>query len=457
VAKKQILIVDDLSDTRKLFSEALLLSDVSQEIEVDLACDGLEALKMIRDKKEQYDIAFVDIRMPNMDGISLLKNIKKASNHTKVVMITGYASVDTAITAMKYGAFDYMCKPFSLYDIENIVKKIIIEEHEIKNGFGERIITNDRNMLKILETAKLSSPSDLPIIIQGESGTGKEELAKAIHKYSQRKGKYIAINCAELPESLLESELFGYEKGAFTGAESQKKGKFELANNGTLLLDEIGEMSLSLQPKLLRALQEEEINRVGSQEKPTKVDVRIISTTNANLQKMVDEGSFREDLYYRLCGIPLELPPLRERAGDIPILAKYFLREFSRKKGKEITDISDEAMEILSNYHWPGNIRQLRNFIERATVFCSGHILMPSHFLTTNDKNIAETQNKIYYDNTQDDDYITIKVGTSVEEAKKKLIIKTLENTNGNQKEAAKLLGITARTIRNKLKQYDDN
>lgn len=457
--KKRILVVDDRAEIRTLFSEALSLLEVGQEIEVDTACDGHQALEMIKNKRGQYDIVFADIRMPKMDGIELLKNIKNLSYQTKVIMITGYSSVDNAIATMKYGAFDYMSKPVKLSDIELIIKKIVNGEQKTRDGFGEKIITSDRNMIQILETTKMVSKDDAPILIQGESGTGKEVLAKAIHKHSKRSetGQFVAVNCAELPETLLESELFGYEKGAFTGATSRKKGKFELANKGTLLLDEIGEMSLSLQPKLLRALQEQTINRVGS-EKPTKVDVRIISTTNAELQKMVEEGKFREDLYYRLDVVPIELPPLRKRSGDIPILARHFLREFSDNMNEEITDISDDAMEILCNYHWPGNIRQLRNIIQRATILCSAHVLMPSHFLTINSENMTDSEfkSKYEYDRHKEDEQITIQVGTSIEEAEKKLILKTLEKTDGNKKKAAEILGVTDRTIRNKLKKYNN-
>ena len=455
MGKKQILVVDDRVDIRNLFSDALSVSDISQEIEVSSASDAQQALKMIKSKKEGYDIAFVDFKLPGMNGIELLKNIKKISHHIKVVIITGYATVDSAITAMKYGAFDYMCKPFKLADIEYMVKKVIKEEQRTRSGFGEKIITNDRNMIQILERAKLVSRSNTPILIQGESGTGKEVLARAIHNESGRANsrEFIAVNCAEIPEPLLESELFGHEKGAFTGAESIRRGKFELADKGTLLLDEIGEMSPALQPKLLRALQEQEINRVGS-ENPIKVDVRIISTTNAKLQDMVKDGRFRSDLYYRLCVIPIDLPPLRERRGDIPLLAKHFLRKFSEEEGREITDISDEAMKILSNFHWPGNIRQLMNFIKRAILLCSGQILMPSHFLTTNNEDIVSKRD--YDKQHKEDNCITIEVGASIEEAEKRLILKTLEKTGGNKKKAADMLGVTDRTIRNKLKQYNN-
>jgi transcriptional regulator with PAS, ATPase and Fis domain len=353
---------------------------------------------------------------------------------------------------MQEGASDYIIKPFSSETLDAAVKKVrsksdlriraissdecISAEHETK-----KIITNDPSLLAVLELAKKVAPSNSTVLILGESGTGKELLASYIHHHSLRKqGPYLAVNCAALPESLAESELFGHEKGAFTGAIQRKIGKFELANNGTILLDEITEMTTPLQAKLLRVLQEREIDRVGGK-KPIKIDVRIIAVSNIDVRQAVRDGKFRKDLFYRINVIPITIPPLRKRKGDIKLLSNYFLEKYSAKNNLEVKGISDDTISLLLKYDWKGNVRELENTIERAVLLARGEIIMPKHlFLEEDDLN--------------EDDPISIRAGLSVKEMEKELIFKTLEEVNGNRTNAAKMLGISIRTLRNKLREY---
>ena len=405
----------------------------------DADYSGFEALEKISSPK--FRIVITDIKMPEMNGLELLNKIKEHSPDTAVVMITAYGSIDTAIEAMKQGAFDYVLKPFPTTKIIEIIDKILGGNHENREDFPD-IITSDAKMLEILDMVDTVGKSDATVLICGESGTGKELIARAIHNHSNRASKpFVAVNCAALPQDLLESELFGHEKGSFTGAIARKLGKFELAHQGTLLLDEVSELPIPLQAKLLRALQEREIDRIGSRE-PIKVDVRIISTTNEKLEDRIKEGKFREDLFYRLCVIPIELPLLRERRGDIILLAKYFFREFCRQNKKPITNISQHALDKLSQQQWPGNVRQLRNIMERAVILCKDRILMPHHLFPEDIQEDVSQQ-------------ISLEVGASMYEAEKQLILKTLKEVGGNKSRAAEILGLTAKTIRNKLRQYE--
>ena len=436
----QILVVDD---------EPLMCRSLSEVIrragyEVFTANNGYEALEFIQ--QESISVIITDMNMPKMDGIEVLRQAKVIVPNVAVIMVTGYATVDSAVEAMKYGALDYITKPFSPSRINALIEKAISQvstytpQLEIRQSVSHSIVTADPQMLDILDRLQLIAQSDSNVLIQGESGTGKELIARALHAYSNRSnGPYVAVNCAAIPESLLESELFGHEKGAFTNAIARRIGKIELAHGGTLLLDEVSEMAKSFQAKLLRAIQEREIVRIGGNQQ-MKVDVRIIATTNKNLVEEVDSETFREDLFYRLCVIPVFLPPLRERKDDIPVLAQYFAQKSSAKMGKKIGTISTDVIESLKNYSWPGNIRELENTIERAIALSTNGGISLSNIYFSSRKKLSK--------------YVSLEVGASLEDAERELIIRTLEEVDGNKQKAAGILGITAKTIRAKLRHY---
>lgn len=445
--EKRILVVDDDILMREFLNETLTRKKYS----VDLAFSGEEALQMMRGK--EYDVILSDIRMQQIGGMEVLRSTKNVLPDTKVILMTAYATVENAVEAMKLGAFDYIMKPFSADAIELAIekalehKRLIFENKLLKSQVAgqyrfENIIGRCPQMQKIFEMVDVVADSKATILITGESGTGKELIAKAIHYNSPRKDNpFIKINCAALPENLVESELFGHEKGAFTGAIRQTRGRFELADGGTLLLDEISEISFGLQAKLLRVLQEREFERVGSGE-PIQVDVRIISTSNQNVSELIDKGKFRGDLFYRLNVIPLHLPPLRERKEDIPLLAEHFLRLYNRENKRSVESISEEAYRLFINYDWPGNVRELENYIERALILAKGKTLTVAEF----PKELALKETKGRGE--------SIEVGCSIHEAEKKLILKTLDFQGGNRTKAADVLGISTRTLRNKLQEY---
>ncbi len=438
-----ILLVDDDHGMRYALSESLARCGY----EVDTASGGDEGIQKFSASK--FDMVITDVRMTTGDGIYVLKEIKRRSPDTPIVLITAYGTIDNAVKAMKLGAFDYLMKPFPLETLEDVVKRGIASSSNIKRythteGLSSDIVTQDIKMMNLLKTAEDIAFSDVTVLIEGESGTGKEMLAKFIHNRSARSsGPFVAINCAAIPDGLLESELFGYERGAFTGAINKRNGKFIQAHTGTFLLDEISEMSLPLQAKLLRVLQERQIDTIGGRE-PVDIDIRVIATTNRSLKKEVEEGRFREDLYYRLNVFPVTLPPLRERKGDIPLLADHFLKKHrdigARGKGL-VTGISEDAIEILVNHEWKGNIRELENVIERAILTSDGDTIRPEHLII--DARGGE-QPKVSI----------ISAGLPVHEMERALIMKTLEEVNGNRTRAAKLLGIGVRTLRNKLREY---
>lgn len=417
----RILIVDDDPQMRIALGEALTRLGYS----ADTSCDGQDALKRL--SNNDYALVITDMKMPRMDGLSFLKEARKRWN-LPVLVITGFGTIENAVAAMKEGATDYLMKPFSFDTLGKAVEAILAVQHE------RDIITEDPEMKNILVLAGNLASNDITVLITGESGTGKELLARYIHKTSKRKnGPFVAVNCAAIPDNLLESELFGYEKGAFTGAVERKIGKFELANGGTILLDEIGEMSLTLQAKLLRVLQEKEIDRIGGK-RPISVDVRVIATTNRDLQRECSEGRFREDLYYRLNVFPLRIPPLRERKRDIPVLALHFIKKYSAMTGKNIKGLTDEALQMLSERQWRGNVRELENVIQRATVIASSEMIRPEDLMF---------------------DSIERQQGQGmIREMEKDLILKTLKEVKGNKTKAARILGVSVRTIRNKLNEY---
>lgn len=433
------MIVDDDKDMRLALQETLTRRGYG----TTLACNGIEALERMREKEYQAIIA--DIKMPGMSGVEMLQEVKKKGLNTPLILITAYGKIEDAVEAMKAGAFDYIQKPFSSEAVEAIVDKAL--EQNNKKATKRRhmpkgeIITNDPAMQKIIELASMVAPTRAPILIQGESGTGKEVLARFIHNHSPRKEyPFIAINCAALPEGLLESELFGHEKGSFTGAISRKLGKFELAQGGTLMLDEISEMNLHLQAKLLRVLQEYEIDRLGGRE-PISIDVRIIATTNRDLGEAIAEKKFREDLFYRLNVVSLVIPPLRERREDIPLLTDHFMHKYSRDNGKGSKVVSKNALSLLMEYPWPGNVRELENIIERAVILSRDNTLSPKDislpFPLSVKAEVGENGKQC-----------------SMKDMEKALILKTLTEYNNNRTHTAKTLGISIRTLRNKLKEY---
>lgn len=445
--EKKVLVVDDESLMRDFLKETLGRSDYL----VETASTGEEAFEKIKDK--DYDIILSDIRMPQMSGMELLKATKEYLPDAKVVMMTAYGTVENAVEAMKLGAFDYVMKPFSADEIELVIKRafehkrLILENRLLRSELAgkyrfKNIVGKSPQMQEIFDSVDVVADTRATVLITGESGTGKELIAKAIHYNSPRKdGPFIKINCAALPDGLVESELFGHERGAFTGAIRKSRGKFELADSGTLLLDEVSEISPGLQAKLLRVLQEREFERVGSGE-TIQVDVRIISTSNKNLKEQIEKGKFREDLFYRLNVIPMHIAPLRERKEDIPVLAEHFLKKYNLENNRSIEGISQKVYELFMEYHWPGNVRELENYIERAVVTAKGKVLTPSDFPKELIFGIADFSSE------------TIKVGCSIYEAEKRLILKTLEVEGGNRTKAAEILGISTRTLRNKLQEY---
>jgi len=428
---EDILVVDDEPQMLIALHETLRRKGYS----VTTAGSAMEALCRLREK--YYRLVITDMRMPELDGMDLLRKVKSTSPQTPVVMLTAYGTIQSAVDAMRIGAFDYLLKPFSSESLEAVVRRAL-------GGAGpERgcrpIVTQDPAFSQVLERAAQIAPSSATVLIEAESGTGKELLARMIHARSARaSGPFVAVNCAALPESLLESELFGFEKGSFTGAQTSKPGKFELADHGTLLLDEIGEMAPILQAKLLRVLQEKEVDRIGGKD-PVKIDVRVIATTNRDLAALVRAGEFREDLYYRLNVIRLQIPALRQRRPDIPLLADFFCRRYGQEFGKPELRCSPEALEKLGRHSWPGNVRELENTIQRAAALCTDSVIQASDLCLTQPPLPQEPQ---------------LLAGTTVREMERQLIRKTLEDTGGNRTQAARLLGISLRTLRNKLNEF---
>ena len=440
--RAKILVADDEAAIRESLGE--WLSDVGHDVLT--AEDGPQALGII--EKEKPSIVIADLVMPGMDGIELLKKAKEISPGIEVIIITAYGSIPTAITAMKEGAYDYIEKPFCPEKAELLINRLVEHQQLLEENISlhrkleeqyrfENIIAKSPKMRRVIEIIKVVAMSNATVLITGESGTGKELVARAIHSQSYRKDKpFVAVSCAALPESLLESELFGHEKGAFTGAYAQRRGKFEAADRGTLFLDEIGEMSANIQVHLLRVLEEKELTRVGGNEL-IKVDVRVISATNKDIKKAVADGQFREDLYYRLNVVTVELPPLRERKEDIPLLAQHFLKKFAVENKKEVVAFSPEAVDLLMKYEWPGNVRELENAIERAV------ILSKDSYIKAVD---LPQQEGLVARSTQ--------LGKSITEVEKNHILNILNETNGNYSQAARILGISRVSLYNKIKAY---
>jgi two-component system response regulator FlrC len=372
-------------------------------------------------------------------------------------MITAYGTISQAVEAMQLGAADFITKPFSAEELERVVERVLSPESKSfrskprKKGRGRAIITNNALMIRVLEVAEAVARSDATVLVQGESGTGKELIARLIHSSSPRANQpFVAVNCAALPETLLESELFGHEKGAFTGAQQRKIGKFELAQGGTILLDEISEMDLILQAKLLRVLQEREVDRVGGRD-PVSIDVRVVATTNRRLEEMVKSGGFRADLYYRLNVIPITLPALRERKGDIKLLVEHFMRQCL---GDGAPTLPEPVLQALMAHHWPGNVRELQNAVERAAILAGGSVPREADFLLNGLAQEINVTSEPSGESEAGDGPLVIKSGTTVHEMERSLIMETLKATNNNRTQAAQMLGISIRTLRNKLNEY---
>lgn len=440
---EEILVVDDEPQMLIAINETLRRKGYS----ITTAGSGMEALCRLKEK--YYQLVLTDMRMPEMSGLDLLRNIKALSPQTPVVLLTAYGTIQNAVDAMRHGAYDYLLKPFSSEALENVVQRALDSIPRKNEKTTHTLITQDPVFSRTLELASQAAASAATVLIEAESGTGKELLARMLHQKSNRSSNaFIAVNCAALPESLLESELFGFEKGAFTGAISSKPGKFELANRGTLLLDEIGEMAPILQAKLLRVLQEKEVDRIGGKA-PVAIDVRIIATTNRNLLELVRKGDFREDLYYRLNVVRLTIPPLRERRKDIPLLADFFCRRYGKPSGENGVALSSDSLDRLTRYHWPGNVRELENTIQRAVAFCSGSTLRgDSLFLPEPHSPPSESRQDM---NSHE---LGLSAGVTMREMERQLICRTLEDTGGNRTRAAKSLGISLRTLRNKLNEF---
>ena len=450
VRQTHILVVDDDREIREALGKVLR----KMGFEVDLCVDGHDALA--RFQAGSFPLVLLDLKMPGLGGLEVLREIKRQFPQTEVVILTGHGTIEQAVEAMKEGAYDFITKPVSRVNIERIVARAL-EHHNLLDenralreqlkGMREegKVIGSSPAMRRTLDLVAQVSPSSATILILGESGTGKEVIAEAIHSLSPRANKpLLKVNCAALPETLLESELFGYEKGAFTGALSRKEGRFEIAHGGTLFLDEIGDLSPTTQVKLLRVLQEGEFERVGGT-RTIKVDVRLVTATHRDLLQAVQEGKFREDLYYRINVITIPIPPLRERRKDIPLLAHHFLEMYNRRNGKALSGFTLEAMKALSRHHWPGNVRELENIVERAVIL-SRHSIIGMEDLP---REIGGKEESFL------EQSLTVPIGVPLQEVERRLIEETLRRTKGDKTLAARLLGIASRTIYRKLEGKD--
>ncbi|MEP0827032.1 MAG: sigma-54-dependent Fis family transcriptional regulator [bacterium] len=444
--KLSVLIVDDDRLVNDFLTETLTRAGFL----VSSASSGEEALEMFDEK--EYDVVFSDIKMKEMDGLELLQKMREQKIDQLVVMITAYGTIESAVKAMKLGAYDYLTKPISPDSIELLMRKVTelvqlrAENKRLRSDLAARyqnIVGKSPKMKEVYDLIEATADARSTVLVTGESGTGKELVARAVHYASSRRDKpFVTLNCAALPENLVEAELFGYEKGAFTGAVRQHKGRFEMANNGTLLLDEISEMPINLQSKLLRVLQERVFERVGSSV-PIEVDVRIIATSNRNLKDEIRQKRFREDLFYRLNVINIHLVPLRERLEDIPLLVNHFIQKYNEENRKEVEAVDESVLRLFMKYHWPGNVRELENYIERAVVTSSAKILKMTDF--PGDLALGKLADEIPQ----------FGAGMTLAEGEKFLILKTLERFEGNKTKAAEALNITPRTIRNKLAEYN--
>jgi DNA-binding NtrC family response regulator len=446
-----VLVIDDKESIRKMLRQTL----VAEGHDVESAANGFEGIK--KTKSKQYDVVLTDLKMPDMDGISVLSAVKEENPDASIIVMTAYGTIETAVEAMKRGAFDFLTKPFDT-DHLNVLINRALETRQLMNenlmlkealklNLGEsKIIGTSEKVNEVLKLVQKVAPSDTSVLLIGESGTGKELFARAIHQLSSRKEKpFVAINSAAIPNELLENELFGSEKGAFTSSHARHIGKFEIAEGGTIFLDEIGDLHIALQAKILRVLQEKQIERLGGTQ-TVPVDVRIVAATNMDLQAAIDQKNFREDLYYRLSVFPVTIPPLRERVEDIPALAEYFVDKFCKEMKKTARKISREGISLMERYHWPGNVRELENTIERAIILCEGKRIKPEHLAIR----------------IQTPEDIRLREGAGLREvgqhaqmqAERALILRVLSQTRGNKRKAAEALKIDYTTLFEKIKKY---
>jgi DNA-binding NtrC family response regulator len=446
-----ILVVDDKDTMRNMLFETL-----SEEgYRVDAASDGQKAIDLVHNKS--YDLVLTDLKMPDIDGLKVLSEVKEVDSETSVIVMTAYGTIEDAVSAMKIGAYDFITKPFDTEHLCVLVNRALENRRLVAENFLlrqelladhglENIVGKNEKMLELGQMVQKVARSDASVLLQGESGTGKELFARAIHNLSERKdGPYITINCAAIPAELLENELFGSEKGAFTGAHARKMGKFEIANSGTIFLDEIGDMDIALQAKLLRVLQQKNFERLGGT-KTVDVDVRVIAATNMDLPELIRQKRFREDLYYRLSVFPLSIPPLRERQDDVPLLVETFVEKYCREMKKPMKSLTREAMALLEKYHWPGNVRELENTIERSVILAEGKKITPEHLAVR----LRRT------------DEIQLREGAGLKEigahaqmqAERATIIRVLKEVRGNKRKCAKVLRIDYTTLFDKIKKY---
>ncbi len=465
-----ILIVDDEKSIRYSLKRMM-----EGKYSILTAQNGKEALEQV--KEGSPDLIIMDIKMPGRNGIDVLREIKSIDPKSLVIIMTAYGTTETAIEAMKYGAFDYILKPFPIPQMKGLVEKALSLRRMMKQEViyaspegeeideGERIIGASPKMQEIYKIVGQIAPSDVTVLLRGESGTGKELFARAIYQHSSRSNlPFLPVNCAAIPDTLLESELFGHEKGSFTGATSRRVGKLEQCQGGTIFLDEIGDMSLSTQAKLLRVLQEKSFERLGGTE-TIKVDIRLIVATNKDLEEAIGNGKFREDLYYRLNVVSIMIPPLKERKEDIPGLVSYFLKKFNRELKKEIVGITPSAMAKIASYGWPGNVRQLENVLKRAMVLCQGEWILEDQLLFEKGWERREAEEEPRKKNIEDlldalfEEFSTAAVTSQdldmISSLERGLIHRALQKTRGNQLKAAALLGINRSTLRGKMERYN--
>ena len=448
---KSVLIIDDEAGMRDLISRAF--SDAGYETAA--AADGAEGLKAA--ERGDFDLVLLDMSLPKMSGLEALGGIKEHKPDLPVIMITAYGSAETAVEALRLGAYDYITMPFDLDELQVLAeraleqRRVIDENHflrgELRRQYGfDNIIGTSPDVQRSYVVAAKVAPTDATVLLLGETGTGKEYLARTIHYQSNRADRpFLKVNCAALPENLLESELFGHEKGAFTNAVSRHIGRFETADKGTIFLDEIGDITPSVQTKLLRVLQEKQFERVGGSETLT-VDVRVIAATNRNLSEALEENEFREDLYYRLNVISLTLPPLRDRTEDVTVFADHFLKYYGDQMCKRVKRFSDEALDAITSHHWPGNIRELENAIERAVILCNGETIRPEHLMLNHPASGRQP--------TQPPGPSALPVTASLRDVEKVHIERVLRHKNWNQSAAANVLGVDRKTLRNKIREF---
>jgi DNA-binding NtrC family response regulator len=445
MALPKVLIADD----ERHIAEGLQMLLAEEGYDVDTATDGRKAWDKV--SSGDFGLVLADLKMPKMDGLELFANMREAGVESEIIIITGKGTVASAVEAMKHGAYDYMTKPLDIERLKALIPKAL-DKYQVKTAnrelqkrlesltrYGD-MLGQSEVMVRIYNIIEAVAPSSASVLIVGESGTGKELVSRALHNKSNRaKGPFVALNCGAFPREILENELFGHEKGAFTGAINEKAGAFEQAHGGTLFLDEVAEMEPDIQVKFLRALEERSFRRLGGK-KEVQVDIRVVAATNKDIEEALAEGKLREDLYHRLAVIPLYLPPLREREGDVLLLAEEFLRRFAREQNKQISGFSEGALEYINTYRWPGNVRELKNSVERAVILVKGDTIEVADLLP---RHLAFEEKEVH-----------IPIGTSLEDSERQLTLKTFAFTSGDHRKTATILGVTQKVLKTKLQKY---